>query len=48
MSLTHSHFALRTTHRLGHAEVGQQRVPPGEQDVPGLDVPVHDPRETNL
>jgi hypothetical protein len=29
-------------HRFGHAEVGDQRVPPGQQDVVGLDVAVHD------
>ena len=32
--------AGRLAHRLGHAEVHDQRVPPGEHHVVGLDVPV--------
>ena len=33
--------AGRLAQGLGDAEVGHQGVPPGEQDVVGLDVPVH-------
>ena len=33
--------AARVAHGLGHAEVGDERVPPAQHDVVGLDVAVH-------
>ena len=37
----HGAAAGRFAHRLGHAEVGHQRVAPGEHHVVGLDVAMH-------